>query len=89
MLITEHIATMFEVKVWMKILLSASHPKSSTVVVDNRARGFHRPTHQLEYLQLVVVRVSQLKSVVASTRWLFLVVPDSGVNGVTLKVERS
>jgi len=63
---------MFEVKVQMKILLYTRRPKRPTVVGDDKARRFHRSAHRLDYLQLVVACVSQLKSLVASRRWLVL-----------------
>ena len=63
---------MFEVKVRVKILLSSRRLKRPTVVGDERARGFHRSTHRLDYLLLVVACVSQHKSLVASRRWLVL-----------------
>jgi hypothetical protein len=61
---------MLEIKVQMKILLYARRPKGPTDVGDDTARGFHRSAHQLDYLQLVLACVSQLKSLVVSRRWL-------------------
>lgn len=63
---------MFEVKVRMKILLSSHRPKRPIVVGDDRARGFHSSAHRLDYLQLVVVCVSQLKFLFANRRWRVL-----------------